>query len=513
MARIQQINPGNYASSVRINEEFESIIRYLVASERGNKTLKELMALIFNESGEVSGILELRNDASAGIQYRVGTYTNDSDGWQTLVSLDALRGEPGVSSGTVILPVITSRTDYTGDNSEDTFDYTFTSEDEVLVFLNGVLQREGGAFDYTLGTNQVIFSVPPALNDSVTFFKVRAESTILTTRVDTTPASSQSVFAFVFPSNAYELYVYKNGVLQREGGAYDYTTQPGTNTITFTSPVLNTDTVTTLLIEATGETAITGLMTEENYVNSATGKIDYLKIGIDDDEIPQSKIANLVTDLGGKAVLAVNGTEPLDPSTGDLWLDTSVTPNVLRFYDGIQYIATSPESSIPPFNATNALQYLRVNGTGTNLELSNVDLSGLIPVTQKGAANGVPSLDSSGLIPEGQMPEVRGTMNYFLQQSGAVTNGTYTVTNTYKTRIRLTGISAQLASGSCQIQVKVAGTLVGAVYAVSSTVLDQPLSTLIEIDSTMASKILAVEVSSASSANTLSVSFSVEILE
>jgi hypothetical protein len=516
MARIQQINPNDYTSNPRINDEFENILRYLVAAEIGNKTLKELLSSIFASDGTVDGIIELRNDSALGIQYRVGSYdaTDTTTGWQTLASLDSLRGEAGVSSGTVVLPILAARSDATGDGAETDFAYTFAAEDEVLVFLNGALQREGGSFDYTLGTNEVIFNTAPALNDDITLFKARADATTNTVRTDTVPASNQSVFAFTFPTeNAYELYVYKNGVLQREGGSNDYTIQTGTNTITFTSPVTTSDTMTTLLIEATGETTLTGLMTEENYVNASTGKILYAKIEIADGDIAQAKVANLVTDLGNKAVLEYGATEPVSPSAGNLWIDSSSTPNVMKFYDGVQFIATSPESAIPSFTGTNALQYIRVNGTGTALELADIDLSGLVTTAQKGAANGVASLDANGLIPEAQMPDVRGTVNISIRESGSITNGDYPIQRFYKTKLRIVGLTGVLNTGSCQIQMKVNGSLVGTVYSLSTSALDQPFSTALEVDALSSSKPVAVTVSSASSADTLDLSLVVEILE
>ena len=72
-------------------------------------------------------------------------------------------------------------------------------------------------------------------------------------------------------------------------------------------------------------------------------------------------------------------------------MDTSQTPNVLKFFDGSQFLQTSPESSLPTFTTANANNFVKVNGSGTALVYGSVDLSSTIPVTQRGAASGVAS--------------------------------------------------------------------------------------------------------------------------
>ena len=513
MARLRQLNPNNYASSGNIHADFENIVRYLIASERGTKTLNEMLSAIFDEEGNFSGAFELRRDQSEGIQYRVGTYSNSEEGWITIIPLSDLRGNSGVNVGLVSLPIITGRVDYLGDGSETEFPYTFDSTDTVLVFVNGLLQRAGALYDYTLSSDLVTFTSAPSGGDEVTFFKVRGDESISSTRVDVTPISTQTVFGFVFPTTPYELYIYKNGILQSEGGTKDYVLSPSTSTITFLSPVLDSDTVTFLTVESTSGTVVTGLMTESEYVDGSTGQILWSKISVNDGDIPQGKVSSLSSDLAARAHLSVGSLPPAAPSSGHLWLDTSAAPNVLKFHDGVGWIATSPENALPVFTAVNALQYLRVNSSGSGLEFGNLDLSGLIPATQKGAANGVATLDGSGRMPEAQMPTVRATDNIYFFLEGPVSNGNHIITRSYKQLIRITGISALLTSGSCQIQLLVSGTPVGPTYAVSSTPLDQPLATLVEIDTLSASKPIGIVVSSGSSPQDLNVTLTTELLE
>ena len=56
MARIQQIHPGNYRSSGNIDDEFSSVIRYLVSGEKGDFTLGELMSVLFDDTGTLKSV-------------------------------------------------------------------------------------------------------------------------------------------------------------------------------------------------------------------------------------------------------------------------------------------------------------------------------------------------------------------------------------------------------------------------------------------------------------------------
>ena len=67
MARLRQQNPQNYVASGNINAEFENVIRYLNSAELGEKTLGELLKVLFTEDGVWQGPIEFRNDSSAGI--------------------------------------------------------------------------------------------------------------------------------------------------------------------------------------------------------------------------------------------------------------------------------------------------------------------------------------------------------------------------------------------------------------------------------------------------------------
>ena len=67
------------------------------------------------------------------------------------------------------------------------------------------------------------------------------------------------------------------------------------------------------------------MMFEEDFAHTDSGLIKFNKIKIDNDAIPQAKVASLTTDLGSKAKLTVSSSTPAGPATGDLFLDTSQT--------------------------------------------------------------------------------------------------------------------------------------------------------------------------------------------
>ena len=122
MARIRQQYPQNYGSSGNINTEFETLIRYLNAAELGDNTVGELLGKIFDADGNWSGPVEFRKDSSAGIQYRIGTYSDASLGWQTLVTLDEIRGAAGQQSSEIGAPICYARQDSSATSGQTEFD-------------------------------------------------------------------------------------------------------------------------------------------------------------------------------------------------------------------------------------------------------------------------------------------------------------------------------------------------------------------------------------------------------
>ena len=517
MARIRQQYPQNYGSSGNINTEFESIIRYVNAAELGDNTIGELLGKIFDASGNWAGPVEFRKDSSAGFQYRVGEYANADTGWQTLATLAELRGADGAQASEIGAPIFYGRVDYTPTAGQTVFDYAHVTTDSLLVYVNGVLKREGSLNDYTSSTTTgtsstgaVTFNSGLTTSDTVTVFKVRSTSITGYTRSDTYTTATQINFPFTHDANT-KLQVYLNGILQREGGTNDYTTIPAQNVIQFNTGVPASNLVTIITVENTSVQAVTGLMFEENFVHSDTGFIKFDKISIADGSIAQAKVANLTSNLTEKAKLTVGSTTPTASATGDLWHDTSVNPNQLKFYDGTMWLRTSPESSLPTFQTTDAGKFVKVNNTGTSLEYGDPDFSGLIPINQKGASSGVASLDSQGKLPPAQLPTTLASDSFYMLVPTAA-NSPYVIKRIFNQKITIDGIALQTTTGTCSVQIAVDGTGYGAVHAVSSVPTEiASLGSVIEVNATSQSHSVGFIVTNNSSAGNLEVVLAVAI--
>lgn len=605
MARLRQQHPQNYVNSGNIHTDFENVIRYINAAELGDKTVSELLRVLFDEEGVFQGPIQMRVDTQEGLQYRVGQYSSDSEGWTALVDIGDLRGPAGSNAGVIEGPFFYARTDKeitTGiasltvtsggtlyasaptvtfsapDDSDGTaptatavisggavtsitvdtpgsgytqaptvtissptnsngtqaaatatlaaisgtanvISYNFDDDtDDVVVYKNGVLLIESGSAGTSEYTKQAtadtitIASPTPgvALGDKISIYSVRSQSVTNFRRTDTEINTATSTVAFVHTEEE-KLLVWRNGILQEEGGSADYLRNSASNTLTFlASGGLSVgDKVTIMTVENQALKTVGGLMFEDEYTNS-DGFIKYNKLAIDNNEIPQAKVSALSTSLAGKANLVSQSTSPTSPVTGDLWLDTSLVPAILKFYDGTQWLETSPESSLPTFVQTNAGEYVRVNGTGTALEYGDIDFSALVPKTYMGAANGVATLDTAGKLPVNQLPETFSTQSIpffsiWEDSAAAIGNKTYFVSRLWKQTIRIDGIAYKLNSGTCTMQLSVDGTPVGNTFSVTSSLQNDNLATVIEIDATVASKRLELVVTNNSAGQTLEV--------
>mgnify|MGYP003624460493 FL=1 len=509
MTRLRQQYPQNYGSSGNISTEFENITRYLNSAELGDKTVGELLGTIFDTAGTWKGPIEMQLDSSAGIQYRVGTYSDTTTGWTTIVPLSSLKGADGTTVGSIGSPIMHTRVDALATSSQTAFPYAHESTDELLVYVNGVLKRSGSSYDYQTSStnNTVTFNSGLSTGTLVTIYKIRATSITGFTRTDTVTSSSQNVFNFVHDSDTV-LQVYKNGILQREGGSFDYLSSASNNSVTFNSAIASGNTVTIVTVENTSAQVVTGMMFESQFVDSTTGFIDFGKITVTNNEIAQVKVSGLTTALSGKANLTVASSTPGSPSTGDLYMDTSQTPNVLKFYDGSQFLQTSPDSSLPTFLTANAGQFVKVNGSGTALIYGAIDLSSVLAVTTRGAANGVASLDSTGRLPTAQLP-VSVASESIYHTVATTANQTYTIKRIFKQKIQINGLSLQTTSGTCSLQLSVNGVAVGSTYSVSSSINEFALGTVIEVDATTASKSIQYVITNNSSGAGLEVTMAV----
>jgi hypothetical protein len=605
MARLRQQHPQNYVNSGNIHTEFENLIRYTNAAELGNKTVGELLSILFNEEGVFRGPIQMRVDAQSGLQFRVGMYQSEAVGWQDLVDIGSLRGPSGSNAGTIEGPFFYNRQDvvittgvesiavtsggtlyasaptvtFSAPNDSDgvrptavttinangevdsvtitsqgsgylsaptvtisapanaqgtiatgtptmaavgaaanVLPYTFDADtDDVVVYKNGLLLSEltsVGTSEYVSNpaadTITVDASVAVALGDKITIYSVRSQSVTNYRRNDVEITASTSTVPFVHSAEE-KILVWRNGILQEDGGSADYLTSPAANTITFLDQagLSSGDKITIITVENQALKTIGGLMFEDEYTD-AQGFIRYAKLSIQEDEIPQSKVANLAGSLGNKANIVAQSNSPTSPLTKDLWLDISRVPAILKFYDGTQWLETSPESSLPTFIQSNAGQYVRVNGTGTALEYGDIDFSSLVPKTYMGAANGVATLDTAGKLPINQLPETFSTttipfLSVWEDSQAVIGNKTYFVSRIYKQTIRIDGISFKLNAGTCTIQLSVDGVAVGPTYSVTTTAQQYDLNTVIEIVATQTSRRIEIVTTNASGAQTLEV--------
>ena len=505
MARLRQQYPQNYGASGNVHADFENIVRYLNAAELGDYTVGELLAKLFDENGVFDGPIEMRLNASTGLEYRIGEYRSAEEGWKLLAAIDTIRGPAGQNLGQIDGPFFFNRADNVVSGvATATFNYSFdpTGED-IMVMKNGLLLRGTGVspdYTYNAGTGVLTLAVAADVGNTVTIITIRASAVSNYRRLDYIASGTVAVVPFAF-TDTERLLVYRNGILQREGALYDYVKSAATDTITFLTPLANADVATIMTVENQAQVAVAGLMLEDEYTNG-NGSILYSKLVVADNEIAQAKVNGLASALTSKAKITVASSAPGTPASGDLWLDTSVVPNVLKFYQGTQWLSASPNSAVPNFTTSNSNQYLRVNGTGTLLEFGSIDFSSLVPKTYMAAANGVASLDSAGKLPTAQLPSIYSTNTMSVTAIGTVTAATLrTTVGVYKQKIRIDGISAIMGTGTCTIQLAVDGVATGATYAVTTTRSNQTFSP-IEVDATTVGRLIQIIVTSPASTPT-----------
>jgi len=505
MARLKVLYPGNHTSSGNIGADIENIVRYLNSSELGDQTIAELLKKLFDIDGILKAPVELRKDNIEGLQYRVGEYTEAEIGWKQLATVDQIRGAAGSDVGTIGAPLFSARFDVVVNEADGdgniaystgttVFNFIHEEADAIVVYLNGALLA---AADYTnsASANTVTLTTATDADDLITIYKVQSANDSGFVREDVIAGTSQAVFPFVHSADQ-KVLVYRNGVLQRQGGTNDYTQQPANSTITFTSALTSGDLVTFIIVEDTSQVRVSGLMTEDKFTNT-NGLIPYNKLAIEDADIPRSKVEGVTELLANRGRVYVSSSEPLSANAGDMWVDTASSPNVLKFYNGTGWLLTSPDTGIPAFGTINGLQFLRVNSTGGGLEFADVDFTALVPKTYIGAADGVAGLDATGKLPIAQLPDTFATRSFFFQQSGSITNGDYVITRAFKQNVRIDAIAVKSNSGSGNVQLKINGINAGDLVAASSTLTEQNLSASIAIDAVTTSKEIAFTVSSA----------------
>ena len=497
MARIRQQHPQNYTSTGNINTEFENILRYINSAELGNKSIAELLDSIFDASGDFDGVVQIRLDTTAGLQYRVGTYATDTEGWLSIAAITDIRGAAGSDVGTINAPIFFNRQDVTMATGATVIAYTFeATTDHVLVYLNGILQATS---TYTVNStaNTVTLGTAVGAGIKASIYSIRPSSISNYRRQDSTAVANQVIIPFIHTDQE-QILVYRNGILQQTGGSNDFTSSSSTNTVTFNSALSVNDLISIFTIENTASVRVAGLMTEDKYTD-ANGFITYGKLAITDAEIPVAKVATLATELADKAHMNVGSSTPTG-SDGYLWVDTSGAVAELKFKESGAWLSTSPDASLPVPTSTDALRYLRVNSSGSGFDIADLNLSSVVLKTSKAAANGVASLDATGKIPTSQFPVRYSAAMYPLYKTGAVTNGSLHLMRLWKQILRVDGVSLKCEAGTCDVTMTVDGASAGSTYSVSATGSNQTFGTVIQIDATSAGKSIDFTVTNANSA-------------
>lgn len=505
MGRLRQFNPNNYGSSRSIHDEFENIIRYIVAGERGNLSYAEMFKGLFDEDGKVAIDVSFEFDGD-GLKMKIG-----EDDWVLLASVDQLRGNPGRDVGLVPLPVITGLVNFTSTAGQTTYPYVHGPTDSLFVHQNGLLLTKDVHYTSNATNDTITLLTGATAGDIVSVYKVRGDAGIVITRTDTpVTAPSQAVFGVSFPTNQYQEQVYLNGILMARTS--EYLINEATSTITLLDAAVNGDILTVVFISGSGSTEIPGLMLEGVYTDMATGLIPFNKIAVAAEQIPVAKVEGLTAHFASSAKITVGTSTPVDPNSGDFWLDTSTAPATLKIYDASQFVSVQPVNTLPTVRASDAGYAIFINSTGTGFTYRPIDFTGLIPSAQKGVPGGVATLDAEGKLDATQKPTVRTRDAIHIALSGAVANGTYTFRRLFGEKFRIIGLTAKTTSGSCTIQLAVSGTGVGSTFSAAAAANDQLFSSVIEVDAAVLSKTLDVIVTAASSCNDLLVTAVIERL-
>lgn len=569
MSRLRQLRAYEYGSSSAIQTEFESIVRYLQSAEVGGQTLSETINKITDDNGNLQSNVALRNDATNGIQYRVGEYTDAEAGWTTIISAADLRGPSGVAVGEIGAPIFNSRVDYTVvttlsdpvDNTEilaggTVFNYSHLESDELLVYKNGILLTP--TVDYTSdhngnsGTGTVTLTSafatadPTITTDNFTIYKVRSTAITNFRRLDATNDTGADLAFVSFDlSDSTQILVYVSGILYREPD--DYARDPINDRVVFTANqyIPQGANYSIITVEDADVQTVTGIMMESAFTDITTGLIQFNKLGISDGAITQPKVQNLQTDLAARAKLFTTTPSAADLASGivdDAFYKRTVNnATEVVYYDGTSSIVLNPSTSLPTASDTDVNKVVTVDSAGSYV-LSLVDLSGVVENTDKNAANGVAALDDNAKIVKDQYamsgdnsllsrfsasPHVE--FFYDPQQgsdppaSAIIALGDYRVERFYGQNFKITGLEIRCSGGSGNVRLKKSGAVVGDTHTVDIAADPSGAglgvrrvslgSGFIGMDSRVNSILLEVEVTLSTNLTALEVIFQTELLE
>ena len=255
MARLRQQHPQNYVNSGNIHTDFENVIRYINAAELGDKTVGELFRTLFDETGAFNGPIQMRVDTTEGLQYRVGQYASDTEGWQSLVDIGDLRGPSGSNAGVIEGPFFYNRQDKEITTGIDTITVTsggtLYATPPTVTFSapedsSGTAPTAAATIDPTTQEVTAItvlsagtgYTNPPTITVSAPQNSSGTQATATCTLVALTPAAN--TIPYNFDATTEEVVVYKNGVLlseQTSGGTNEYVAIAAADEVTIANTV------------------------------------------------------------------------------------------------------------------------------------------------------------------------------------------------------------------------------------------------------------------------------------
>ena len=494
MARLRQYFASRYGSQEATSSEFENVIRYLNAAELGNQTIAELMTKLFDDNGDLNLNIGFEFDPATGLQFRLDSASE----WVQIATAEELRGAAGVNMGTIEAPLFGNKQIITSTTAQTVFPYTISSTAaDILVWVNGVLQ-DTSVYTFSSGAGTVTFGVAPVTSSQVTIATIRSNPSASFLRADLTASTSQ--VSFPFPLTEFdEIIVFRNGIMQREGGGFDYIKSWQSGIITMTTAQTAGTVITIIRISNENIREVAGLMLEDAYCTNGLIRLD--KVAIADAALPSAKVNGLDAALATRPSITVAATTPVTPDAGNLWVNTAGSVPFMLFYDGVRWINASPNGLIPSPDVVNSLQFLRLNATATSLEYTDVDLSSVLGVAARGAANGVAPLDSSGLIPSSVIPSWASRSPVTGVRPGSIVNGTISV-GLIEDQYTVDGITLALSAGSATVQLSIGGSLVGSTVAVTTTPTRLAIGN-ISVDGSATPKVVSLVISGATGATDL----------
>lgn len=187
---------------------------------------------------------------------------------------------------------------------------------------------------------------------------------------------------------------------------------------------------------------------DETYAGAVHGTTDVAYVEISDGD-------DLVASTSRMCVIVLRGAQA-GATPGEAYI-SEIEEVVERLDEVVEEAEEVIEHGIPLMSTSARGGAMVGNGLAMNGEVLSVDSSALVTQAEKGAANGVASLDSSGFVPSGQLPSYVDDVIEGYYYNGAFyeesTHQTLITGETGKIYVDLTADSSYRWSGSAYISI------------------------------------------------------------